>query len=105
MAMPDAVKALLGLSEAHSNNLSQRVYNVTSFSPTALEISELVLRSFPEAIIRFRPDLKRQTIVDSWPADLDVTAAKNDWGWKPQFDIEEAFESYLIPNIRQMYQV
>ncbi len=103
MAMPDAVTALLKLSASPVKNLRRRVYNVTSFSPTAGEVRDLVLRSFPEARIAFEPDLKRQSIVDSWPADLDDSAARNDWGWQPAYDMERAFNDYLIPNIMELY--
>jgi threonine 3-dehydrogenase len=64
----------------------------------------LVLAAFPEADIQYRPDLQRQGIVDSWPADLDDSAARKDWGWEPEYDVERAFSDYLIPNIRQRYQ-
>lgn len=103
MAMPDAVKALLDLSHSPVERLRRRVYNVTSFSPTAEEIRELVLEAFPDAQIDFVPDLKRQGIVDSWPADLDDSAARNDWGWQPVYDMERAFNDYLIPNISRRY--
>jgi len=103
MAMPDAVNALLELSATQAQNLRRRVYNVTSFSLTAGEVRELVLNSFPEAEIIFEPDLKRQGIVDSWPADLDDSAARNDWGWGPSYDLERAFNDYLIPNIMKRY--
>jgi len=42
--------------------------------------------------------------VDSWPADLDDSAARKDWGWKPDFGEKASFEDYLIPVIRQRYQ-
>ncbi|HUS93650.1 MAG TPA: NAD-dependent epimerase/dehydratase family protein [Patescibacteria group bacterium] len=105
MAMPDAVDALLRLSAASIATLGQRVYNVTSFSLSAEEIRDLVLESFPKAQISFKPDLKRQRIVDSWPADLDDSAARNDWGWKPVYNVRRAFETYLIPNIRKFYRL
>ena len=104
MAMPDAVTALLKLSASPASNLRSRVYNVTSFSPTAGEVRDLVLHSFPEARINFRPDLKRQGIVDSWPADLDDSAAREDWGWQPAYDMQRAFNDYLIPNITKRYK-
>ncbi len=62
-----------------------------------------MLRYFPQAQITFDPDLKRRPIVDSWPADLDDSDARRDWGWQPDYDIERAFEEYLVPNIRQRY--
>jgi nucleoside-diphosphate-sugar epimerase len=105
MAMPDAVKSLLMLTEAPLENLRHQVYNVTSFSLSAEEFKQRVLRSFPEAQIEFRPDTKRQSIVDSWPADLDDSAARREWSWAPDYPVERAFEEYLVPNIRRMYQI
>lgn len=104
MAMPDAVNALLCLSQAQKSDLSRAVYNVTSFSLTAAQIRELVLPTFPGAQIEFDPDLKRQRIVDSWPADLNDNDAQRDWNWKPDYDIERSFNEYLIPNILKRYQ-
>ena len=104
MAMPDAVSALLKLAEAPRDALQQSVYNVTSFSLSAAEIRDLVIKSFPEAVITFNPDLKRQHIVDSWPADLDDSHARRDWGWIPDYDLQRSFEEYLIPNIINCYQ-
>lgn len=104
MAMPDAVKALLDLARAPLEKLTRQVYNVTSFSLSAAEFRERVLGFFPEAEISFKPDSKRQAIVDSWPADLDDSAARRDWNWQPEYDARRAFEEYLVPNIRQRYQ-
>jgi nucleoside-diphosphate-sugar epimerase len=104
MAMPDAIDALLQLSAASRETLSQVVYNVGSFSLSAEEVRELVIAAFPQAEITFLPDLKRQQIVDSWPADVDDSAARRDWGWQPQHDIRRAFDDYLIPTISERYQ-
>ena len=104
MAMPDAVKALLQLAGAPREALSRLVYNVTSFSLTAEQIRDLTLQAFPHAQISFEPDLKRQRIVDSWPVDLDDSAARRDWGWEPEYDVRRSFGEYLIPNITRRYQ-
>ncbi len=104
MAMPDAVNALLLLSQAPKNALSRTVYNVTSFSLTADQFREQVLKAFSGAKIDFKPDLKRQRIVDSWPADLNDNDALRDWGWKPEYNVERSFDEYLIPNILKQYQ-
>lgn len=104
MAMPDAVKALVALTAAPLEALSRQVYNVTSFSLSAAEFRDWVLRSFPQAGIHFEPDLKRQAIVDSWPADLDDSHARRDWGWHPDYDVERSFTEYLVPNITKRYQ-
>jgi nucleoside-diphosphate-sugar epimerase len=104
MAMPDGVDALLALARAERSQLTQSIYNISSFNPSAAEIQELVLEGFPDAEISFDPDLKRQAIVDSWPADVDDSAARRDWGLAPQLDLERAFSEYLIPNIRDRYR-
>jgi threonine 3-dehydrogenase len=104
MAMPDAVKALLTLEDAPEERLNHRVYNINAFSLAAGEVRNLVLEAFPQADIQYKPDLQRQGIVDSWPADLDDSAARKDWGWQPDYDVNRAFVDYLIPNIRQRYQ-
>jgi threonine 3-dehydrogenase len=104
MAMPDAIKALLDLAKAPANALTRRVYNVTSFSLTANQFRQEVLKYFPQARISFDPDLKRNQIIDSWPADLNDHGARRDWSWQPDYDIERAFSEYLVPNIRRRYQ-
>ncbi|RLT40333.1 MAG: NAD-dependent epimerase/dehydratase family protein [Chloroflexi bacterium] len=104
MTMPDAVRALLLLAHAPAEKLGRRVYNVASFSLSAGEIRDRVLAAFPAAQISFVPDLKRQAIIDSWPADLDDSAARRDWGWSPQHDAHAAFNDYLLPNIQGMYK-
>jgi nucleoside-diphosphate-sugar epimerase len=104
MAMPDAVKALLQLAKAPAERLSRRVYNVTSFSLTAVEFRDQVLKFFPQAQIAFQPDLKRQGIVDSWPAGLNDHDARRDWGWTPDYDLDRSFAEYLVPNIKNRYR-
>jgi nucleoside-diphosphate-sugar epimerase len=104
MAMPDAVQALLKLAAAPASALSRRVYNITSFSLSADEFRQMVLRFFPEAQIGFDVDEKRQGIVDSWPAGLNDNDARRDWGWKPDYDLERSFAEYLVPNIRRRYE-
>jgi nucleoside-diphosphate-sugar epimerase len=104
MAMPDAVDALLRLQQAPRESLTSDVYNVTSFSPTAAELRDRCARAFPGARVTFEPDVKRQAIVDSWPAELDDSRARRDWGFLPAFDFARAFDEYLVPNIRARYQ-
>lgn len=104
MAMPDAVTALLDLAAVPRERLRRSEYNVTSFSLSAAEFRRRALAAFPDAQITFVPDERRQGIVDSWPADLNDNAAQRDWAWKPQYDIDRAFDDYLIPMIRDRYQ-
>jgi nucleoside-diphosphate-sugar epimerase len=103
MVMPDATHALIQLAATPKKSLSKLVYNVTSFSLSAEEIRDVVVAAFPDAQIDFEPDMKRQAIVETWPADLDDTAASQDWKWHPQYDQERSFNGYLIPNIKKRY--
>jgi len=100
MAMPDAIEALLKLSVAQPNRLSCTAYNVKAFNPSAEEIRGAALQAFPQAKIGYKVDAKRQAIIDSWPEDVDDTAARRDWDFSPSYDFDRAFHEYLIPNIQ-----
>jgi len=104
MAMPDAVEALLLLAAAPKESLTRTVYNVGAFNPSADEVRVRVLAAFPEAEVSWAPHLKRQQIVDSWPSDVDDTAARHDWGYAPRYDEARAFSEYLVPTIRERYR-
>jgi nucleoside-diphosphate-sugar epimerase len=103
MAMPDVIAALLGLLEAPGAALGTLVYNVAAFNPSAGELADLVRTGFPQAQITFAPDPRRQAIVDSWPADVDDTRARRDWGFRPVYDLARTFTEYLVPNITRRY--
>jgi len=103
MAMPDAIKSLLHLEAAPRERLCRLVYNVTSFNPTAQDFYEIVKNAFPTAEITFEPHSSRQGIVDSWPANIDDTAACQDWDWAPDYNQERAFNDYLIPAVQNRY--
>ncbi|HSG02002.1 MAG TPA: NAD-dependent epimerase/dehydratase family protein [Vicinamibacterales bacterium] len=105
MAMPDAVDALLALARAPKSALTRTTYNLGAFAPSADEIQAEVLHAFPDAQITFRVDRKRQGIVDSWPEDVDDTAARRDWGFAPKYDFTRAFREYLVPAIRERYRI
>jgi nucleoside-diphosphate-sugar epimerase len=100
MAMPDAVSALMALAAAPGDALSRAVYNVGAFAPTADAFRAEVQRAFPDVAISYRVDEKRQQIVDSWPADMDVSAARRDWGFAPAYDFPQTFHDYLLPSMR-----
>ncbi len=103
MAMPDAIKSLLMLMEAPRRELSSQVYNIAAFSLTAGEFRQRALAAFPEAQITFKPNLRRQGIVNSWPEDVDDSLARKDWGWKPDYDEERFFNEYFLPEIKKRY--
>jgi nucleoside-diphosphate-sugar epimerase len=103
MAMPDGVKALLDIAAAPRDRLSRTAYNLAAFSPSAEAIRTEVVRAFPDARITWATDTRRQGIVDSWPEDVDDSAARRDWGFAPRYNFEGAFRDYLIPTIQARY--
>jgi nucleoside-diphosphate-sugar epimerase len=103
MAMPDGIDALLGLAAAAPEKLTKPVYNIAAFNPSADEVRAIVTKEFPKAQISFQVDTKRQGIVDSWPEDVDDSAARKDWGLAPKYDLRRAFAEYLIPTIKKRY--
>jgi threonine 3-dehydrogenase len=104
MAMPDAVRALLLLMAANREQLTQTVYNISAYHPTAGDFAARTRSAFPSADISFVPDVHRQGLVHSWPRALDDSHARRDWGFCPEYDFERTFHEYLLPNIRRRYQ-
>jgi len=104
MAMPDGVEALLKLAAAPRAALTKSAYNLGAFAPTADAVRSEVLKAFPSAVVTYAVDDKRQGIVDSWPEDVDDSAARRDWGFAPTYGFESAFREYLIPRIKDRYQ-
>lgn len=105
MAMPDAIDAIMRLVAAPRASLTRTVYNIGAFAPSAAEVEAVVRKAFPSAEISTKVDEKRQGIVDTWPADVDDSAARRDWGHAPTYDMAGAFGEYLIPTIRNRYAV
>jgi nucleoside-diphosphate-sugar epimerase len=103
MAMPDGVEALITLAAAPRERLTRTAYNLSAFSPTAEAVRSEVLRAFPDGKLTWTQDSRRQGIVDSWPEDVDDSAARADWGFAPRYNFASAFRDYLIPTIRARY--
>lgn len=89
MYMPDAVRAALELMEADPGRLVHRnAFNVTALQITPEVLGDAIRRHLPEFRLEFDPDPVRQAIADSWPRRLDDSAAREEWGWRPRFDLE-----------------
>jgi len=104
MTMRDAILAIEKLMEASKADLTQSVYNVKAFTPSAREFLKKVKEFYPAADIDFVHNDNRQAIIDSWPADVDDDQARKDWGWVAIHDLDKAFSDYLIPEIRSRYE-
>ena len=105
MMMPDAVRAIIMLSQADGSKLTQRVYNVAGFAPSASEIAELLAEYFPSINVTYEVHPTRQAIVDTWPEDINDSAARRDFGWAPRYTFEGGFAEYLLPAVCERYGV
>ena len=100
MYMPDAIRATIELMEADAQNISIRTsYNISgmSFSPT--QISEEIKKHIPEFTTSFKPDY-RQSIAESWPQSIDDSIARNDWSWKPAYNLTNMTDE-MLKNMKQ----
>ena len=89
MYMPDAIKATIELMEAPSNKISIRTsYNISGMSFSPKEIATEIKTHIPEFEISYKPDY-RQQIANSWPQSIDDTVARQDWGWKEDFNLNK----------------
>lgn len=94
MYMPDCLKATLRLMEADPARLRYRIYNVTGMSFSAEELAREIQKRVPGFRVQYKPDF-RQHIADSWPRTIDDSAAREDWGWKPDYDLPRMVEAML----------
>ena len=86
--MPDAIAAAMQLMECDGRRLIHRNgYNVTAMSVAPQDIAEEIKKHIPDFKIGYRVDPVRQAIADSWPRHMDDSAARNEWGWQPVYDL------------------
>jgi len=95
MYMPDAIRATLDLMNADAAALSVHdSYNVGAFSFSPEELAASLQRHVPDFSCTYAPD-ERQEIADAWPSSVDDTAARSDWGWAPEYDLDAMTEDML----------
>jgi nucleoside-diphosphate-sugar epimerase len=95
MYMDDAIKATIEIMQAPAEDIKIRSsYNLAAMSFTPKQIAEEIKKHIPDFTISYNPDF-RQKIADSWPASIDDSAARKDWGWKHDFDITKMTDVML----------
>lgn len=98
MYMPDCVKAITDLAEADLSRLKHHCdFNVSAMSFSAGELAREIKQYIPEFECEYKPDY-RQEIADSWPRSLDDSAAREEWGWQPEYDLP-AMTRDMIENL------
>ncbi len=95
MYMPDAIKATIELMEAPASKISIRTsYNISGMSFSPKEIAEEIKKHIPEFEITYKEDY-RQSIANSWPQSIDDAVARNDWGWKEEYNLSTMVKDML----------
>jgi nucleoside-diphosphate-sugar epimerase len=95
MFMDDALRATIELMEAAPEKITVRTsYNIAAMSFTPEKLTAEISRMVPGFYTDYRPDY-RQEIAESWPFSIDDAPARNDWGWKPQYEIREMTAAML----------
>lgn len=102
MYMDDAIRATVEIMQADSEKIAIRSsYNLAGISFTPAEIAAEIQKHIPDFSIRYKPDF-RQKIADSWPASIDDSCARNDWGWQHRFDMASMTE-VMLENLKERY--
>ncbi|MGN6399429.1 MAG: L-threonine 3-dehydrogenase [Flavisolibacter sp.] len=95
MYMPDAIRATIELMEAPSEKIKIRTsYNISGMSFSPEQIAAEIKKHIPDFTIDYAPDY-RQGIANSWPGSIDDSVARNDWGWKPEYDLSKMTKDML----------
>ncbi len=89
MYMPDAVRATIELMEAEQTFVKVRTsYNISALSFAPCDIAASIKKILPEFKIAYEPDF-RDAIAEGWPASIDDSESRDDWGWRPRFTLKD----------------
>ncbi len=96
MYMPDALRAVVELMEADPSKLIHRnSFNIAAMSFCPRELFECIKKRIPDATFDYDVDPVKAAIAASWPNKMDDTCAREEWGWKPQWDMEMMVDDML----------
>lgn len=99
MYMEDALSATLKIMNCEVSQISVRTsYNLSGMSFTPEQLFNSIRNYYPEFLIEYEPDF-RQSIADSWPSTIDDSKARQDWGWKPSYDLAQMTQE-MIKNLK-----
>jgi len=88
MYMPDCIKATIDLMETDRSRLKHHAdFNLAAMSFSAGELASEIRKHIPDLVVVYQPDPLRQAIADSWPKTIDDSAAREEWGWHPGYDM------------------
>ncbi|XP_063771161.1 L-threonine 3-dehydrogenase, mitochondrial-like isoform X2 [Pseudophryne corroboree] len=95
MYIDDCLRATVEMLEAPAESLTMRTYNINAMSFSPEELAQEVHKHLPELEVVYDVDAVRQAIADSWPMNFDDGNARDDWGWKHEYDLPELVSTML----------
>jgi len=99
--MPDSLRATINLMEAPADQVKVRSsYNVAGMSFTPEQVAQAIRQEIPDFSISYMPDY-RQKIADSWPQSIDDSAAQQDWGWSPEYNLDSMTRD-MLENLKKV---
>ncbi len=105
MYMPDGIKAAIDVMEANPDKLIHRnAFNVTAMNFAPEHIAAAIRKIMPDFIMDYAVDPVRQNIADSWPNYMDDSAAREEWGWQPDYDLDSMTKD-MIEKLSQKLNV
>lgn len=103
MYMPDCLNATIQLFRADKSKLKHHSdFNLAAMSFDVKELANSIRKHIPEFEIEYKPDF-RQAIADTWPRSIDDSAAREEWGWQPKYDLD-AMTQDMLKHIREKYE-
>ncbi|MBU4189472.1 MAG: L-threonine 3-dehydrogenase [Candidatus Thermoplasmatota archaeon] len=103
MYMPDCIKATIYLMNAPLSSLKHHSdFNITAMSFSAGELAEEIKKYIPDFVCEYKPDF-RQNIAESWPMSIDDSAARKEWGWKPDYDLA-TMTTDMLKKLKKRYE-
>jgi nucleoside-diphosphate-sugar epimerase len=101
MYMPDAIKGSIDIMNADPSRLKNRnAYNIAAMQFTPETLAAAIRKHIPDFTIDYKVDPLRQAIAESWPKRLDDTAAREEWDWTPDYNLDAMVEDMLV-NLRK----
>lgn len=102
MYMPDAIRATLELMETPPEKIKVRTsYNLSGMSFSPAEVAAEIRKHIPGFNMEYKPDF-RQQIADTWPNSIDDSTARNDWGWRPEYDLA-SMTTDMLKHLKERY--
>lgn len=102
MYMPDCIKAAISLMEINNKKLNHRFFNLAAMSFSPKELVTEIKKHIPEFKCEYKPDF-RQKIADTWPKTIDDSVAREEWGWKPDYNLKR-MTKYMIEKLTERYE-